>query len=68
MQGLIAILSEFLLIVYIIVLTVLAVRNMVKTRGGYVYEYLRCNYVTWSYPNTEHDVNYSVVSTLKLET
>ena len=36
MQGLIAILSEFLLIVYIIVLTVLAVRNMVKTRGGYV--------------------------------
>ena len=35
-QGLVAILSEIILIIYLIVLTVLAIRSMIKTRGKYV--------------------------------
>ena len=36
-QGLIAILSEIILIIYLIVLTVLAIRSMIKTRGKFVH-------------------------------
>ena len=41
--GLIALLSELLLGIYCVVLTVLAVISMVKTRGGYVTEITHTN-------------------------
>ena len=48
-QGLIAILSEIILIIYLIVLTVLAIRSMIKTRGKFVHYNIALFVLHWLY-------------------